>query len=44
MALVVIVEDIVRFLDGLELDLGFFSFRFRDFVGVVGESGLSSIR
>ena len=44
MALVIVIEDIVGFLDGLELDLGFLSFRFGNFVGMVGEGGLLSVR
>lgn len=44
-SLVVIVKDIVGFLDSFELDFCFLTLGFRDFVGVTGESGLlSSIR
>lgn len=43
-ALVVVVQDVVGFLDSLEFDLGFFSFGFRDFVRMVRECSLSSVR
>lgn len=39
-SLVIIVKDVVGFLDGLELDFCFFTLGFGDFVGVTGESGL----
>lgn len=43
MPLVFIVEDIVSFLDGLESDLGFFTFGLGDFVGVICERRLSLV-
>jgi hypothetical protein len=41
MAFVIVEQDIVGFLDGLELDFGILSFVFGDFVWVACKSGLS---
>jgi len=44
-SLVVIVKDVVGFLNSFELDFCFFTLGFGDFVRVTGESGLlNSIR
>lgn len=42
--LIVIVEDIVGFLDGFESDLCFFAFAFGNFIGVVRKGGLLSVQ
>lgn len=40
LALVVIVENLICLLNGLELNFGSWTFIFGDFVGVAGEGGL----
>jgi hypothetical protein len=42
-ALLVIVQDFVGFLNGLEFDLGSWAFIFGNFIGVAREGGLDMI-